>query len=139
MSAHVLVGTGKIKARIPSNVSSQHTDGFTQHAGWRVLVLYLLNMPLHGLISRYVMPNYAIHMGGLADKDWELAPFLAQVVQASCGRQVFEMLAANLLTRSLNPNDVLRAIPSLPAVLGPAKVWPMRSPFVLGCDLGGVG
>ncbi|CAE7432547.1 ABCD1 [Symbiodinium necroappetens] len=37
--------------------------------GWRVLVLYLLNMPLHGLISRYVMPNYAVHMGGLADKE----------------------------------------------------------------------
>ena len=35
-------------------------------------MLYLLNMPLHGLISRYVMPNYAVHMGGLADKAEEL-------------------------------------------------------------------
>ena len=37
--------------------------------GWRVVALYLLNMPLHGLVSRYLMPNYAIHMGGLADKE----------------------------------------------------------------------
>ena len=61
-------GKGVSLFRTKAERHVKHAD-LTPRPGWRVLALYLLNMPLHGLVSKYVMPNYAIHLGGLADKD----------------------------------------------------------------------